>query len=213
MVRTATLQSVMLRAWTRAGNDGSDVASIPATARIMMAAALNERIAQAWEFAEWPELVRTEERTVQGSPATGFYLEYAQAGETAMGEVFRVSSEDPATHAAPRAVGFRLGEDAVVFGPDTPAVVWVTYRLRPSPRSVDATDARDEWSADFLDDLVPRVLSHAAGLYLTADLLAEDGQVDKAAYYEAAAENELIRQQDKVVFQQGQFRRWRVQGE
>jgi hypothetical protein len=43
---------------------------------------------------------------------------------------------------------------------------------------------------------------------LTSDLLAEDGQLDKANYYEGMAENELVRQQDRIFFQQNQGRRW-----
>jgi hypothetical protein len=38
-MRTVTLQSILLRAWQRAGNDGSDISNIPSGARTMMVAA------------------------------------------------------------------------------------------------------------------------------------------------------------------------------
>jgi hypothetical protein len=205
-VKTATLQSVILRAWQRAGNDASDIANVPAGTLSMMVAAAQERIVRCWEFCDWPELTVTEERTVQGDADTGVYLELEQSGETVMGEVFNVWQDDPATHVAPRSVSYGEVAGRIILPSDCPETVYVRFRLVPSPRSVSFTDDRDDWSADHLDDLVPGFLAQAVGLYLSADLLAEDGQLDKAGYYEAQAEMELVRQQDKIFFQQNQTR-------
>ncbi len=198
-MRTVTLQSILLRAWQRAGNDGSDIANIPSGAKTMMVAAANERIADCWEWADWPELMRVEERTVEGNDTTGYFIPYEQTGETAMGEVFAVLRDNPATHVAPRAISFTLLGDNVRFpqSTDLPDTVWVNYRVRPT-----------EYSASNLSATVPAVIAKAVGYLLTSDLQTEDGQLDKALAMEQMAESELISQRDKYYFQQGQPSMW-----
>jgi hypothetical protein len=198
-MRTVTLQSILLRAWQRAGNDGSDISNIPSGARTMMTAAANERIADCWEWADWPELMRVEERTVEGNDTTGYFIPYEQTGETAMGEVFAVLRDNPATHVAPRAIGYTLLGDNIRFpqSTDLPTTVWVNYRVRPT-----------EYSASNLSATVPAVIAKAVGYLLTSDLQTEDGQLDKALAMEQLAESELISQRDKYYFQQGQPSTW-----
>jgi hypothetical protein len=198
-MRTVTLQSILLRAWQRVGNDASTIDAIPTGARTMMTAAANERIADCWEWADWPELMRVESRTVQGDATNGYYIDYEQSGQTAMGEVFGVLRDNPATHAAPRAIGYTLLGDAIRFPEDTdlPTSVYVNYRVRPT-----------EYSASNLSATVPAVIAKAVGLMLSADLLQEDGQTDKALAMEQLAESELISQRDKYYFQQGQPSMW-----
>jgi hypothetical protein len=198
-MRTVTLQSILLRAWQRSGNDGSDIANIPSGAKTMMVAAANERIADCWEWADWPELMRVESRTVQGDATNGYYIDYEQVGQTAMGEVFGVLRDNPATHAAPRAIGYTLLGDAIRFPEDTdlPTSVWVNFRVRPT-----------EYSASNLSATVPAVIAKAVALMLTSDLLTEDGQLDKALAMEQMAESELISQRDKYYFQQNQPQSW-----
>jgi hypothetical protein len=189
----------LLRAWQRVGNDASTIDAIPSGARTMMVAAANERIADCWEWADWPELMRVEERTVEGDETNGYYIPYEQSGETAMGEVFSVLRDNPATHVAPRAIGYTLLGDNVRFpqSTDLPTTVWVNYRVRPT-----------EYSASNLAATVPAVIAKAVGLMLSADLLQEDGQTDKALAMEQLAESELISQRDKYYFQQGQPSMW-----
>jgi hypothetical protein len=198
-MRTVTLQSILLRAWQRVGNDASTIDAIPSGARTMMTAAANERIADCWEWADWPELMRVEERTVEGNDTTGYFIPYEQTGETAMGEVFAVLRDNPATHVAPRAIGYTLLGDNVRFpqSTDLPTTVWVNFRIRPT-----------EYSASNLSATVPAVIAKAVGLMLSADLLQEDGQTDKALAMEQMAESELISQRDKYYFQQGQPSTW-----
>jgi hypothetical protein len=201
-MRTVTLQSILLRAWQRSGNDASTIDAIPSGARTMMVAAANERIADCWEWSDWPELMRVESRTVQGDAANGYYIDYEQTGSptpTPMGEVFAVLRDNPATHAAPRAIGFTLLGDAIRFPEDTdlPTSVWVNYRIRPT-----------EYSASNLTATVPAVIAKAVGYLLTSDLQTEDGQLDKALAMEQMAESELISQRDKYYFQQGQPSMW-----
>jgi hypothetical protein len=198
-MRTVTLQSILLRAWQRVGNDASTIDAIPSGAKTMMTAAANERIADCWEWADWPELMRVEERTVEGDETNGYFIPYEQVGQTAMGEVFAVLRDNPATHVAPRAIGYTLLGDNVRFpqSSDLPTTVWVNFRIRPT-----------EYSASNLTATVPAVIAKAVGLMLSADLLQEDGQTDKALAMEQMAESELISQRDKYYFQQGQPSMW-----
>jgi hypothetical protein len=198
-MRTVTLQSILLRAWQRVGNDASTLDNIPSGAKTMLVAAANDAIAQCWEWADWPELCRVESRTVQGDDTTGYYIAYAQPGQTAMGEVFSVLRDNPNTHVAPREVGYTLLGDAIRFpqSTDLPTTVWVRYRLRP-----------DTYTASNLSATVPAVLAKAVGYMLAASLQEEDGQMDKALLMEQKAEAELISERDKYVFQQGQPSMW-----
>jgi hypothetical protein len=198
-MRTVTLQSILLRAWQRVGNDASTIDAIPSGAKTMMTAAANERIADCWEWADWPELMRVEERTVEGNDTTGYYIPYEQVGQQVMGQVFSVLRDNPATHVAPRQTGYTLLGDNVRFpqSSDLPTTVWVNYRIRPT-----------EYSASNLSATVPAVIAKAVALMLTSDLLTEDGQLDKALAMEQLAESELISQRDKYYFQQGQPSMW-----
>jgi hypothetical protein len=198
-MRTVTLQSILLRAWQRVGNDASTIDAIPSGARTMMVAAANERIADCWEWADWPELMRVESRTVEGDSTNGYYIPSEQVSQTPMGEVFAIYRDSPATHVAPRQIGFTLLGDNIRFPEDTdlPTTVWVNYRIRPT-----------EYSASNLSATVPSVIAKAVALMLTSDLLTEDGQLDKALAMEQMAESELISQRDKYYFQQGQPSMW-----
>jgi hypothetical protein len=198
-VRTVTLQSILLRAWQRSGNDGSDIANIPTSARTMLVAAANDAIESCWTWADWPELCRIEERTIQGNATTGWYIDYEQVGETAMGEVFNIYRDNPNTHAAPRELQYTLLGDSIRFPDDAeiPTTAWVRYRLRP-----------DTYTTSNLTATVPAVLSKAVGYYLTASLLEEDGQLTKSTLMEEKAMNELVTERDKFYFQQNQPQSW-----
>ena len=199
-MRTVTLQSLLLRAWQRVGNDAATIDNIPSGARTMLVAAANDAIEQCWTWSDWPELMREELRTVQGDSTTGFYIDYDQGGTTTpMGEIFAVFRDRPSTHVAPRQIGYTLLGDSIRFPEDTslPASVYVRYRIRPT-----------DYSASNLSATVPAVLGKAVSYMLAAALLEEDGQMDKALLMEQKAEAELISERDKYVFQQGQTQRW-----
>jgi hypothetical protein len=198
-MRTVTLQSLLLRAWQRVGNDASTIDSVPSGARTMLVAAANDAIEQCWTWSDWPELMREESRTVQGDSTNGYYIDYEQSGQTEMGEVFAVLRDNPATHVAPRNIAYTLLGDSIRFPEDTdlPASVYVRFRIRPT-----------EYSASNLSATVPAVLGKAVSYMLAAALLEEDGQMDKALLMEQKAEAELISERDKYVFQQNQPQRW-----
>jgi hypothetical protein len=198
-MRTVTLQSIILRAWQRSGNDASTISNVPSGALTMLVAAATDRIAECWTWADWPELTREEERTVQGNETTGFFIDYVQPGETPMGEIFRVFRDNPSTSFSAREIPYTLLGDSIRFANSeaVPPTVYVRYRLRP-----------DTYSTSNLTAPVPAVLSKAVAYLLTGDLLEEDGQLDKALLMEQKAESELISQRDKYVFQQNQTTAW-----
>ncbi len=198
-MRTVTLQSILLRAWQRVGNDASALANIPSGAQTMLVASANDAIEQCWTWADWPELCRIEERTIQGNATTGYYIDYEQSGETAMGEVFQITRDNPNKTASPRELQYSLLGDSIRFPDDTdiPTTAWVRYRLRP-----------DTYTTSNLSATVPAVLSKAVGYYLTASLLEEDGQLTKSTLMEEKAMNELVTERDKFYFQQNQPQAW-----
>jgi len=198
-VRTVTLQSILLRAWQRVGNDASTISNIPSGAQTMLVAAANDAIETCWTWADWPELCRIEERTIQGNATTGWFIDYEQVGETAMGEIFAVTRDNPNTTHSPRELQYSLLGDSIRFPDDAeiPTTAWVRYRLRP-----------DTYSTSNLTATVPAVLAKAVGYYLTAALLEEDGQLTKSTLMEEKAMNELVTERDKFYFQQNQPQTW-----
>ena len=198
-MRTVTLQSILLRAWQRVGNDASSISNIPSGAQTMLVAAANDAIESCWTWADWPELCRIEERTIQGNETTGYYIDYEQSGETAMGEVFQITRDNPNKTASPRELQYSLLGDSIRFPDDTeiPTTAWVRYRIRPT-----------EYSTSNLSATVPAVLAKAVGYLLTAAALEEDGQLDKALLMEQKAEADLIHERDKFYFQQNQPQTW-----
>jgi hypothetical protein len=189
----------LLRAWQRVGNDASALANIPSGAQTMLVAAANDAIEACWTWADWPELCRIEERTIQGNATTGYYIDYEQSGETAMGEVFAITRDNPNKTASPRELQYSLLGDSIRFpdATDIPTTAWVRYRTRP-----------DTYTTSNLSATVPAVLSKAVGYYLTASLLEEDGQLTKSTLMEEKAMNELVTERDKFYFQQNQPQAW-----
>ena len=165
----------------------------------MLVAAANDAIETCWTWADWPELCRIEERTIQGDETNGFYLDYEQVGETPMGEVFAITRDNPNKTASPRELQYSLLGDSIRFPDDAeiPTTAWVRYRLRP-----------DTYTTSNLTATVPAVLSKAVGYYLTASLLEEDGQLTKSTLMEEKAMNELVTERDKFYFQQNQPQSW-----
>lgn len=202
-MKTVTVESILKNAASRAGLDGSAIASLSTTTQTIMVDNLGMHLRDAWEFFDWPDLCRTELRTVQTGADDDIYLDLEQAGETAMGEVFSVYQDNPNTHAAPREIGFSLDLDKIRLPSDCPATVYVRFRLQPTEISTVLATA--------LAQTVPQILADYCKFSLTGDLLTEDGQLDKAQVMFARAEASLVKEMDKIVFQQRQPRRWSAQ--
>ena len=203
-MKTVTVSSIVTNAASRAGLDGSSIDSLPTTTKTIMVDNLGSHLRDAWEFYDWPDLTRTEERTTQTGVDEDIYLDLAQAGETEIGDVFAVYQDNPHTHAAPREIAFSLDLDKIRLPSDCPDTVYVKFRLVPT----DVPTALQTSLQTALALNIPQILSDYCKFSLTGDLLTEDGQLDKAQVMYGRAELSLVKETEKFVFQQGQVRRW-----
>jgi hypothetical protein len=202
-VKTVTVQSIIQNAASRAGLDGSSIDSLPTTTKTIMVDNLAMHLRDAWEFYDWPDLTRVEERTTQTGVDEDIYLDLAQPSETEIGDVFAVYQDNPNTHAAPREIAFSLDLDKIRLPSDCPDTIYVKFRL-PSP---DISPVL----ATALAQTVPQILADYTKFSLTGDLLTEDGQLDKAQVMYGRAELSLVKETEKFTFQQRQVRRWTAQ--
>jgi len=199
-MRTATVSSIITNAASRAGLDGSSIDNLPTTTKTIMVDNLASHLRDAWEFFDWPDLCRTEERTVQTGVDEDIYLDLAQAGETEIGDVFSVYQDNPATHAAPREIAFSLDLDKIRLPSDCPSSIYVKFRLPSTEISTVLATA--------LAQTVPQILADYLKFSLTGDLLTEDGQLDKAQVMYQRAELSLVKETEKFTLQQRQVHRW-----
>ena len=205
-MKTVTVSSIVTNAASRAGLDGSSIDSLPTTTKTIMVDNLGSHLRDAWEFYDWPDLTRTEERTPQTGPDDDIYLDLAQAGSptpTVIGDVFAVYQDNPNTHAAPREIHFSLDLDKIRLPSDCPDTIYVRFRLPATEISTVLATA--------LAQTVPQILADYLKFSLTGDLLTEDGQLDKAQVMYGRAELSLVKETEKFTFQQKQTRRWSAQ--
>jgi hypothetical protein len=202
-MRTVTVSSIVTNAASRAGLDGSSIDSLPTTTKTIMVDNLGSHLRDAWEFYDWPDLCRTEERTVQTGVDEDIYIDLAQASETEIGDVFSVYQDNPHTHAAPREISFSLDLDKIRLPSDCPDTIYVRFRLPATEISTVLATA--------LAQTVPQILADYCKFSLTGDLLTEDGQLDKAQVMYGRAELSLVKETEKFTFQQRQVRRWTAQ--
>jgi hypothetical protein len=199
-MKTVDVASIIRNAASRAGLDGSSEANLPTTTKTIMLDNLAMHVRDSWEFFDWPELCRTEQRTTQTGVDGDIYLDIEQVGQTPMGAVFGVFRDNPASHAAPRELVYTIDADKVRLPSDTPASVWVRFRLQPIELSTVPATA--------LEQTLPQILADYCKFSLTGDVLTEDGQIDKSAVMYNRAELSLIKEIDKITLQQNQTRRW-----
>jgi len=205
-MRTVEVSDVIANAASRAGLDGSSVENLPTTTKTIMVDNLASHLRDAWEFFDWPDLCRTEERTVQTGVDEDIYLDLEQAGSptpTVIGDVFSVYQDNPHTHAAPREINFSLDLDKIRLPNDCPDTIYVRFRLPPTVISTVLATA--------LAQTVPQILADYLKFSLTGDLLTEDGQLDKAQVMYGRAELSLVKETEKFTYQQKQVRRWTAQ--
>jgi hypothetical protein len=199
-MKTVSVQSILLNAASRAGLDGSSIDNLSSTTKTIMLSNLDIHLRSAWEFFDWPELTRIEERTVQTGAEDDLYIDKEQAGQTEIGEVFSIYQDNPATHAAPREINFWLDQDKIRLPSDCPSEVYVRFRTVPTTISPVTATA--------LAQTIPAILADFVRFSLSGDLMQEDGQIDKAQVMYGRAEQYLVSEMDKIVFQQRQPRRW-----
>ena len=199
-MRTVTVSSIITNAASRAGLDGSSIDNLPSVTKTIMVDNLGSHLRDAWEFYDWPDLCRVEERTTQTGVDEDIYIDLAQASETEIGDVFSVFQDNPHTHAAPREIAFSLDLDKIRLPSDCPDTIYVRFRLPATEISTVLATA--------LAQTVPQILADYCKFSLTGDLLTEDGQLDKAQVLYGRAELSLVKETEKFTFQQGQVRRW-----
>jgi hypothetical protein len=204
-MKTVRVDLILLNAASRAGLDGSSIDNLSSTTKAIMLSNLDIHLRAAWEFFDWPDLTVIEQRTVTTGAEEDIYIDKEAVGptETEMGEVFEVFQDNPSTHASPREIGFWLDGSKIRLPSDCPDTVYV--RFRTVPTEISAT------TATALAQTVPQFLADYIKFELSADLHAEDGQLDKAEVLRQRGETYLVNQMDKVVFQQRQPRRWSAQ--
>ena len=205
-MKTVPVQSILQNAASRAGLDGSSIDSLSSTTKAIMLSNLDIHLRSAWEFFDWPDLVRVELRTVQTGADDDLYIDLEQTGSptpTPMGTVFEVFQDSPNTHAAPRQVSFWVDNDKIRLPSNCPDEIYVRFRLTPTEISATTSTA--------LAQTIPAILADYIRFMLTSDLLTEDGQEDKSQVMQQRAETYLVSEMDKVIFQQRQVRRWTAQ--
>jgi hypothetical protein len=205
-MKTVSVQSILLNAASRAGLDGSAISNLSSTTQTIMLSNLDIHLRSAWEFFDWPELTRIEERTVQTGADDDLYIDLEQTGSptpTPMGTVFDVFQDNPNTHAAPRQINFWVDSDKIRLPSDCPSEVYVRFRTVPTEISPVTATA--------LAQTIPAILADFVRFSLSGDLMAEDGQIDKSEVMYGRAEQYLVSEMDKVIFQQRQPRRWSAQ--
>jgi hypothetical protein len=209
-MKTVTVSSIVANAASRAGLDGSSIGNLPSVTKSIMVDNLGSHLKDAWEFFDWPDLCRTEERTVQTGVDEDIYIDLAQAGETEIGDVFSVFQDNPNTHAAPREISFSLDLDKVRLPSDCPSVIYVRFRLTPGaePRDPNGLVVTPVVDGVVAAQTVPQILADYCKFSLTGDLLTEDGQLDKAQVMYGRAELSLVKETEKLTLQQRQVRRW-----
>ena len=206
-MKTVTVSNIITNAASRAGLDGSSIDNLPQTTKTIMLDNLGMHLRDAWEFYDWPDLTRTEERTTQTGPDDDIYIDLEQTGSptpTVIGDVFAVYQDNPNTHAAPREIAFSLDLDKIRLPSDCPDTIYVRFRLVPT----DVAAALQTSLQTALDLNIPQLLSDYCKFSLTGDLLTEDGQLDKAQVMYQRAELSLVKETEKFTFQQKQVRRW-----
>lgn len=225
-MRSVTFKSVWRQVLRRCGLDPDDGTMTDAR-KEFFADLINGRIRLATEYAFWPELIATEQRT----PVSGL-IAYDQSGQTELGEVLSITNFDPNTHDevisyafVPMATGVQINDEA------SPATVYVTFRRRPQVFTTEAFDGNTAYNEGDLvlaaDGCVwqvtitnnsygwtridfPYIFERYAVLGATADYLAQDGQLEKSALEEARAQEELVAAHTRAFRQQGQCMRAQV---
>jgi hypothetical protein len=125
-------------------------------------------------------------------------IDFAQVGQTAIGEVLGVYGSDPRVRRGAPEYEFFLEEDALVV-PLGAARPWVVFCVRPTVYTTS------NMTADF-----PHVFAEFCKYGAAADMQREDGQFEKAGAFEGLAMAALDRELDRIELKMGQQRRFGV---
>ena len=180
--RTATYASWLTRLESLLGIEQGTMQTDEAAAALGF---FNAAIRRAWDANYWIDNCLIEERT----PDANLVIEWTQAGETEIAEVFEVYKTNPYATTLPGRVGYTLTRDGIqLVGPTEADPVWVYFRER-----CPTYTASDSFPYIFFEYVLKAAY---------ADWLRSDGQNDKAAQADAQAEEILQREHDKLERQQ-----------
>lgn len=236
-MRTVTFQSVLHGAARMLGMDPARDLTFPQAATLTEY--IQTRFDEAVGFEFWPELMATEERTVDGNKV----FAYEEVGKTDIGEVANVALRNPRQSRAPGYMPFEPCANGIQLAPEAPATVWVTFRVRP------ATWTSVPWTAATAASLVlgavryypvtgecyvsleagnvavpgsdatkwvkvdfPMVLAPFVKRAAAADRLGDQKQQARKATELAQAYQDLSDAAEQATSQQGQFSRIEVRG-
>jgi hypothetical protein len=204
---------------------GTETMDATNTAYATQSFARNMRI--GWESWQWPWSTVTEERTLDVNNR----IDYDQAGENRIAEVFAVYNDDPQSSTGAYTISYTLDGDGILFGgANIPTTAYVYYRKDCPDYRGDAYSGATAYVAgdqvyysttgDFYVAIasttgnaptdatkwtrltIPWDLFEYATFASAADLLTANGQNDRAAILRNQAQEELFNQIEKYSRQQ-----------
>lgn len=231
-MKTVSYKSVRDAVAARMGLDAA--VNLLSNQKVVLAEYISSAVRLGWEWFDWPELMRVEERT----PASGV-ISLTQSGQTEISQVSAIFWEDPRVDNREREVEFSLDDSGILITDrdwldNGSTTVWVRFKAAPPVFSsteyaagtayvagdvvfygtecyvaLAATTGNLPTNATYwVKQDLPYFLSEFVKVQAYAETLSEDGQVDKANYNFTRAEGLLIVAMDNAWLRQGQVRTW-----
>lgn len=231
-MKTVSYKSVRDAVAARMGLDAA--VNLLSNQKVVLAEYITSSVRLGWEFFDWPEVMRTEERT----PASGV-ISLTQSGQTEIGQVSGIFWEDPREDSREREVEFELNEGGILITDrdwldNGSRTVWVQFKSVPPVFSSSDYASGTTYAAGdvvfygtecyvakasttgnlptnttyWVKQDLPYFLAEFVKVQAYAETLSEDGQVDKASYNFTRAEGLLIVAMDNAWLRQGQVRTW-----
>lgn len=227
-MKTTSYKAVRDAVAARMGLDAA--VNLLSNQKVVLAEYITSAVRVGWEFFDWPELIRIEERT----PVDGV-VSLTQVGQTEIGQVLGVFTADPRVDDMQLEMAYVLDVGGLRIPDwDGSSTVWVKFKTVPPEFTATEYAAGTTYAVGdlvFYGKECYRVLSSTTGNAPTnatywavqelpyflaefvkvqayAETLAEDGQVDKANYNFSRAEGLLIVAMDNAWLRQGQVRRF-----
>lgn len=230
-MKTIAYKSIRDGVVTRLGIDAS-MSQLPSQAAAV-AEYSSSAIAYAWTFFDWPEIHCVEERATTNSE-----ILLIQNGATPIGAITAIYDSDPETNAAVKTLEFAVSDDriSIIDAAYTGGNVWVEFdRTLPvftseeysagttyDPGDVvyfpstgdcyvavqQSTGIAPTNTTNWLRHIVPHFLGDFLKLQALAEMLSEDGQMDKANFQFSRAEGLLLKAMDDAWLRKGEIRRF-----
>jgi len=130
-MRTVSFKSVLYGAAARLGLQPYNESGIDKSKKYELVNALNDRVAEGWDWDWWPELMVCEQRTLSTAETTSVrYAPWVATGKTTIGTVKNVYRRHPLYSRAPDRLPHIINADGVVLNDLAPDDVWIMFRKR-----------------------------------------------------------------------------------